>query len=206
MDLSPARRSLREAGGVSPCGDQQHVRVEAAVRPLRGPQLAELGLRAGRPAYEGERGSAGLCEHPQSAGEQVGGAVEPLVELVRRRRDRTKEASEYAARALEADQHGEVAAAGLRSIEYMDEEDAEYIAQRLRQQYAPALASEELRQVVEHAAAVCDASDELRVLRPADRSTYPPVSVMRVSNPDAYMTLAEQTAENDEGGGAAARH
>jgi DNA-binding MarR family transcriptional regulator len=107
----------------------------------------------------------------------------------------TKEALKYAARALEADEHGEVAAAGLRSIPFMDEEDAEYIAQRLRQQYAPALASDELRKVVEHAAAVCDASDGLRVLTSADRSTFPPVSKLRVIDPDAYMNVAEQTAE-----------
>lgn len=110
-------------------------------------------------------------------------------------RELAKVAVSYAIRALEADEQTAAAAGGLRSIPFSNEEDASYIAERLRETYAPAVPSPELRAVLEHAAAACDAADELRLLTRGRENQVPDVSETRTVNEDAYNAVAEETAE-----------
>jgi hypothetical protein len=101
----------------------------------------------------------------------------------------------YAIRALAADERGGAAAEGLKSIRFANEEDAKYLAEQLRESYAPSAERDDLRAVVELAADVCDASDELRVLTRGGENRTPGVSEVRDVNEEAYNAVAELTAE-----------
>lgn len=105
-----------------------------------------------------------------------------------------KVAVAYAVRALEVD--GETALAeGLQSIRFVTAEDAEYLASQLREHYAPAVDATEVHAVVESAAAACEAADELRPLTRGHENPRPGVSEKRAISPDAYLAVAEETAE-----------
>jgi hypothetical protein len=101
----------------------------------------------------------------------------------------------YAIRALDAEERTAAAAEGLKSIAFANEEDAKYLAEQLRESYAPSVERDDLRAVVELAADVCDASDELRVLTRGRENPTPGVSEARDIREGAYDAVAELTAE-----------
>lgn len=80
----------------------------------------------------------------------------------------------------------------MKSIRFANEEDAKYLAEQLRESYAPSVEAKELRAVVELAADVCDASYELTRGR---ENRTPGVSDARDINDEAYNAVAELTAE-----------
>ncbi len=79
----------------------------------------------------------------------------------------------YAIRALAADERTAPAAEALKSIRFANEENAKYLAEELRESYAASIQRDDPRAVVELAADVCDASDELRVLTRAHENRIP---------------------------------
>ena len=98
-----------------------------------------------------------------------------------------------AEQALDADEGGRVgAAAGLRSLPRHSADDFGYAARMMRAEYAPKVADATLRDVVETAAAACEAAWDLRELGPRNRETNTAPS--HRTDDSSYFEVADGTA------------